>query len=261
MNHFRIEGQTLTYEIVGDGEPLLIVNPVVVPSSTMRQVASFFNNAGYQVILYDHLGPDDWTVEEIATRTGQLLDHLDVKALVIGFSQGACIAQELALQRPDRVSVAVLVATVGRRSAMLDLFQEAYETLLDLGSPEAPMAALQLLFMFPPALLSDDAQVEAVRASMKAMLGNFGKEDLARNFAIEKRYDQRVPALESVRVPSLVIAFELDLASSVRLGREVADAIPDCQYIEIPGAAHMGMMTHGQQVLAAATEFLDKNRT
>lgn len=258
MKEFNVEGQTLTYEILGEGEPFLFVNNIAADSSALRGSAPGLNQAGYQVVLNDYLGPDECTIEEIASRTGQLLDHLDIRPWVWGVSQGAMIAQELALQRPDRVRAAMLVATIGRRTIFLDLILEAYETLIDLGMPESVMAAMQFLTGFSPDALSDDERVGPAMEMVKGMAAGYEKERSARSLAATKRYGNRLDALKGITVPCLVMAFELDVSCGARLNREVADAIPECEYVEIAGASHMGPMTHTAQVFAAASAFLAK---
>jgi pimeloyl-ACP methyl ester carboxylesterase len=51
------------------------------------------------------------------------------------------------------------------------------------------------------------------------------------------------------------LAFEHDVDSPPPRAREAAAAIPDAQFVEIPGASHLGVFTHGDAVVAALLEF------
>ena len=62
-------------------------------------------------------------------------------------------------------------------------------------------------------------------------------------------------ALAEVRVPCLVLAFEHDVDSPPRYARQAAEAIPGCDYFEVEGSGHIGILTHADQVAAALVDF------
>lgn len=257
---FTVAGQRLEYDILGDGEALLFVGNLAVPASAMRAFAPLINSAGYQLILVDHLGTAEVSVETIAAQLGALLDDLDVEAWVWGHSQGAWVAQELALVRPDRVRGAVLVGTRGRLSRFLALYLEASRDIDAAGVPDSVAAGFVLLATMTPDLLCDDDQVDF--ASWRALETRRTLDDdrNARSLRVSAAYDDRLGALGGVRVPCLVLSFEHDVVCPPRLGREVADAIPRCDYVQISGAGHGGLATHAAEVLAAVTGFIGQHR-
>jgi pimeloyl-ACP methyl ester carboxylesterase len=53
----------------------------------------------------------------------------------------------------------------------------------------------------------------------------------------------------------LVIGFADDLLLPPYLGREVADAIPQGRYLQIPDTGHLGFIERPEAVNAAALEF------
>lgn len=58
----------------------------------------------------DEPSPDDWTVAEYARIVGEVADRLRLSPLVVvGQHTGACLAIELALQRPGRVTGLILI--------------------------------------------------------------------------------------------------------------------------------------------------------
>jgi pimeloyl-ACP methyl ester carboxylesterase len=53
----------------------------------------------------------------------------------------------------------------------------------------------------------------------------------------------------------LVIGFQDDVVLPAHLAREVADAIPNGRYLEIPDAGHLGFLEAPKVVSAAALKF------
>ncbi len=53
----------------------------------------------------------------------------------------------------------------------------------------------------------------------------------------------------------LVIGFGDDVVLPPHLGREVADALPNGRYLEIPDTGHLGFIEKPQVVNAAALKF------
>jgi len=108
--------------------------------------------------------------------------------------------------------------------------------------------------LFSPQTLSDDdamsLYIEGVLASPEwTGPGRLGQHQADRD------YRDRLEALAGIRVPALVIGFELDKGIPTNLCREVADVIPGCRYVEIPGAGHAGPFEKGEEVNAALLEF------
>ena len=67
--------------------------------------------------------------------------------------------------------------------------------------------------------------------------------------------DSRLAAYWSITVPVLVIGFADDLVLPPHLGREVAEAIPNARYLQIPDTGHLGFIERPDVVNAAVLEF------
>ena len=65
--------------------------------------------------------------------------------------------------------------------------------------------------------------------------------------------------LRQVTAPCRVISFSDDLVTPPHLGAEVADAIPDCDLVEIGSCGHFGYLERPDEVNAAILEFLAKH--
>jgi len=116
MEIAEVNGVQLEYEVVGMGEPVLLISPVLadgfLPLIAAQELAD-----GYQLIRYHKRG---WvgsthavgpvSVVDHAADAAALLDHLGVRrAHVAGHSSGAAVAAQLALDDPEIVETLILL--------------------------------------------------------------------------------------------------------------------------------------------------------
>jgi pimeloyl-ACP methyl ester carboxylesterase len=116
MHQARVNGVNLEYDVAGQGEPVLLISPVVAdgflpllsePSLAQR----------YRLITYHRRGWAGSThtsapvrVADHAADAAALLAHLSVeRAHVVGHSSGAAVAVQLALEQPEMVHTLALL--------------------------------------------------------------------------------------------------------------------------------------------------------
>jgi pimeloyl-ACP methyl ester carboxylesterase len=116
MKSATVNGAQLEYEVVGSGEPVLLISPVLadgfLPLLSEPALADRF-----QLIRYHRRGwggsthtPPPVSIADHAADAAALLDHLGVeRAHIAGHSSGASIAGQLALDDPDAVHTLVLL--------------------------------------------------------------------------------------------------------------------------------------------------------
>lgn len=266
MPYVFTNGIRLAYERSGRGNRVLMIMGQGAGGNvwSVHQVPGL-TKAGYEVITFDNRGippsdvpPGDYALDDLVTDTEQLIEALDVgPCRLVGASLGAAIAAELAVRRPDLVICCVLMAMRARSDAFRQAMFNGEQELSDSGIELPPVygAANSVLHMFSPATLNDDKLVSMwldiyeMSARRKAARGQE---------AIDLTSDRR-EALRAVPVPCRVIGFTNDLTCPPHLCAEVADAIPDCDYIEIGPCGHAGYVEQPEEVNAAIIEFLQKN--
>lgn len=268
MPHVFTNGIRLAFERHGRGERVLLI----MGSSAAGRVWTLHQTpalvaAGYQAITFDNRGvppsdvpPGRYALDDMVADTAGLIESIGAAPCrIVGTSLGAVIAQELAIRRPDLVRCAVLMSTKSRSDPARAAHGRASQVLAESGItlPPAFRASVTAFEMLSPATLDDPvaaaAWLETLEQSAAAAAGAppDGQDwvDLS---------EDRREALAGVRAPCRVIAFADDLVTPPFLGAEVADAIPDCDFIEIPAAGHFGYLERPAEVNSAIVEFLVK---
>ncbi|MBE1551154.1 pimeloyl-ACP methyl ester carboxylesterase [Mycobacterium sp. OAS707] len=253
----------LAYDDRGRGEPVLFIAGRGGAGRTwhLHQVPEFIR-AGHRCITFDNRGvgatenADGFTTDTMVADTAALIEKLDVAPVrIVAVSMGAFIAQELMLARPELVRSAVLMATRGRHDRTRDFFRSAELDLVSSGIelPATYDAKVRLLESFSPKTLNDDVAVRDW-IDMFTMWPTKPTAGLKTQLAIAPE-GNRLAAYRSIATPVLVIGFEDDVVLPPHLGKEVADAIPNGRYLEIPHTGHLGFIERPQVVNAAALQF------
>ena len=260
-----VHGLRLHYDVFGAGDPILLVCGTGQPSFTWQifQVPAL-TAAGYRVITFDNRGilpsdcpPAPYSVKEMAEDAAGLIEELDLAPCrVAGLSLGAFITQELALAHPELVRAAVMMGTVGRQSAFGRHLTQSWVEESEAGVERSRLGeAVDGAFaVFSAHAIADDERMQqyfdfALQMPRWENPGRLGQH------VADRTYDDRLEDLAGIRVPCMVMAFELDMLTGASLCREVADAIPGCRYVEIPTCGHAGPLEKPEEVNEALLAF------
>jgi pimeloyl-ACP methyl ester carboxylesterase len=253
----------LAYDDSGTGEAVVFIAGHGGAGRTwhLHQVSAFLA-AGYRVVTFDNRGvgatenADGFTTQTMVSDTAALIESLGATpARIVAVSMGAFIAQELMVARPDLVSKAVLMATRGRLDRAREFFHAA-ETDFAASGVQLPVsydAKIRLLESFSPKTLSNDEAV-AEWIGMFTVWPVKLTPGVIRQGAIAP-LTNRLPAYRSITAPVLVIGFADDVVTPPHLGREVADAIPNGQYLQLADTGHLGFLERPELVNAAILQF------
>jgi pimeloyl-ACP methyl ester carboxylesterase len=255
----------LSYQIEGEGEPVLLVCGTGQPAFSwgLHQVPALVQ-AGYRVVTFDNRGIEPsavpegpYSVEGLADDAAKLIEQLEIgPCRVAGLSLGAFITQELALARPDLVRAAVMMGTFGRqdvfRRAIMRAWVEFDESGIEL--PRIYDVVYSSFALFSPESLCDDSAMSLYMDVTASMPEWKGPGRVGQHHA-DAAYDNRLEALKGISVPAMVVGFELDMMTPTVLCREVADAIPGCVYVEIDGVGHAGPFEKPEEVNETLVEF------
>lgn len=258
-------GRRIFYDVVGDGPPLLAIAGLT--GSRKALLASLDDSliSRHQIVAIENrdAGESDpetayYTMAEMADDAVALLDALGIaRAHVLGFSMGATIALQLALDAPHRLNRLVLVS--GHAFNALD--HQAGE----------PLPA-------PPAWWSDDP-VERWRRLMPEVVGPDYRGRLTasaltlhaeadrgnratwpgamRQVATRSGLDMRDRLVE-VKAPTLVVHGEQDTVVPREHGKVLAAGIPGARLRMLPRVGHLPLTEEPQETARAILEFLEE---
>jgi pimeloyl-ACP methyl ester carboxylesterase len=267
MSYVSVNSIRLAYERTGKGKRVLMIMGQAAGGNvwSMHQVPAL-TAAGYEVITFDNRGvppsdvpPGGYSMGDLVADTEGLIEALDIGPCpVVGASLGAFVATELAAARPDLVTCCVLIALRSRSDAFRRALSAGDRALVreEVGLPPSYDAPMSVLQMFSPATLNDDATVSTWLDIYEMSAAR--RQAASGQDAIELLADRR-QALRAVPVPCRVIAFSDDLMCPPHLCAEAAEAIPDCDYVEIESCGHAGYLERPAEVNSAIIEFLDKH--
>jgi pimeloyl-ACP methyl ester carboxylesterase len=262
----------LAYDVAGDGEPLLLVAGCGQPAVAWHlSIVPSLVSAGYAVATFDNRGvapssspPAPYSVDDMASDALALLDHLgwDRPVRVAGHSMGGWIAETLVLDHADRIRAAALMGSANRPTAWEVAITTVERDLakLDYDLPRLFYATETLRYL--PTSDIQDSDVVSTWLSLIGDLpvwpnpGRLGQYEAALAWSTDPSRTTRWP---EVRVPCLVLAFEHDVDSPPRYAREAAASIPGCEYREVAGSGHIGIVTHPEQTVGHLIEFFDQH--
>ncbi|GAA1098774.1 alpha/beta fold hydrolase [Tsukamurella spumae] len=172
---------------------------------------------------------------------------------VVGFSLGALIAQYLAVRRRPLVASLTSVSSVcrrteGERAAVLGRLATAES------DPTAGTAAsLERWYR------GTDVPQSLIEAT-RNVLENNDPVSFVRCYRVFATGDADVgPLLGEIAVPALAITGELDPGSTPEMTYRLAEAIPGCSPVVVPGARHMLPVQNPTALVGALTDFLGRN--
>lgn len=179
-----------------------------------------------------------------------LLDELTIeKAVLVGHSMGGYVALAFARLFPERLLGLGLVATQALPDAP-DRKEARYDSAKAVASQGAVFAANSL-----PQKYSGNPDIqEQVR---QIILRTAPNGIIAALMGMAEREDS-TPFLKDIGVPSLVVAGSADMLIPAKVSQEMAVALPDTEYVEIPGGYHMLMLEHPDEVAAAVSRLLGR---
>jgi len=236
-------GIKLNYKVEGHGDPLVMIMGFSANRSAWSPQISFFKKY-YKVVTFDNRGvgksdkPEGpYSTRMMAEDTVKLMDHLEIKkAHILGASMGGMIAQELAINYPERVSKLVLACTFARKDDISGDTAEQAE-LLHL-SPQKMAAGMVKLAANKPInqfVFSNLAMIQASFMGVSAKAGLKGQREACNSHNTLDR-------LPLIKAPTLVIVGTKDRIIKPISSEVIARNIPGATLTKIEGGSHMFTM-------------------
>jgi pimeloyl-ACP methyl ester carboxylesterase len=220
--------------------------------------------ADYDVILFNNAGvassggETPGTVSEMKRHAVGFCDALGLNELhVVGFSLGGMIAQQLALDHPDRVKRIVLLGTGPRGGEGMTFTELSSEERAD------PDRFLLTAFFSP---------TEASQAAGRAYLNRLAARTHDRDLPVSKRTAEaqlrairewgtvpssnRYATLQDIKHPTLIVHGNKDIVVLPINAFILAERLPNAQLILYPDSNHGAHYQHAELFLKHAKLFL-----
>jgi pimeloyl-ACP methyl ester carboxylesterase len=207
-------------------------------SGWMSQIPFF--KKYFRVITFDNRGagksgkpPGPYSTKIMADDTIKLMDYLGIgKAHIMGASMGGMIAQELAINHPERVIKLVLACTYARPAEPSEITPEqaglAQLTDRKMANALVGMAFNRPLYRITFGLL-DRIQTKFIGAA--GMVGITGQRAAC---ASHNTLDR----LQSITAPTLVIVGSEDRIINPVSSEVIAGKIPGARLVKVEGGSH-----------------------
>ncbi len=260
----------LHYEDMGSGQPVVLIHGFPLSGRSWEKQTSALLAAGYRVITYDRRGFGEssqpsvgYDYDTFAADLDTLMTTLDLRdTVLVGFSMGTGeVTRYLANFGSERVSKAALLGVVPPFLLETDdnpegvdgsVFEGIIETITT--DRLAYLTSFFDAFYNLDELLGVRISEEVVRDSWNVGAGAsaVGTVSCPPTWITDFRQD-----LPKNDVPTLVVHGDADRILPIdATARRLPDLIADCQLVEIPGAPHGMLWTHGAEINEVLLRFL-----
>lgn len=184
-------------------------------------------------------------IAEYAASLLALLDQVGVERFIAaGHSMGGAIAQQLALDAPDRVAGLVLIAT----GARLPVNDRVLNDVLD-----DPDGVIDFVVKYAYGRDADEVLRRQGRRAMK----NIDPAVLHSDYLACADFDVRA-ALKRIACPALIIGAEVDKMAPLALQQELADGLPDAEFYSLEGTGHMIPVEYPDALAEIMSDWLER---
>ena len=254
------EGAHIHWHEVGDGEPLVLIMGLGCSSTMWFRLAPRLARK-HRVIMLDNRGVGQTEVKyfvlhRVTTMARDVVAVLDAaresSAHILGFSMGGMIAQQVAIDFPERVRSLTLLATnCGSPYAIL-ADPKVTNLLFDKGN-QTPEQAFRVMQPFVYAKDTPGGRIEEDLALRLATYPSLRGYQAQLNGLLAWTSYSSLPRL---RARTLVLHGLEDQLIPTQNGRLLAERIPDAQLIEMPGASHWAHTDRTDVIAAAVQSFV-----
>ena len=253
MPTVNVNGCNIYYEIHGDGEPLVMI------MGLRRNIEWWYCQLSalsqhFKVIVFDNRGAgrsdkpeSDYSIRLFADDTAGLMDALGIdKAHILGFSMGGYIAQELAVNYPEKVMDLALISTScgGERAVLMSQERMEKFTANDGLTPE------KILKKDMDIYFSDDyikKNPEAVKAFTEISMRHYQPAHaFQRQFAACLNHDTS-RRIQNISCPVIIMTGDDDPLVPPENSSVLKEILPEATLSMVPMGRHCFMMEHAER--------------
>lgn len=202
-----------------------------------------------------------YRIADMAADTVGLLDHLGIdRAHLVGASMGGMIAQQVAIDHPERVATLTSIMSTTGEAAYGQARPELLGELMA-PVPEGREAVIERSVATNRMLASPELFDEAItRAEVtRAYDRSFRPAGAARQLAAIVGSPDRAAGLRELRVPTLVIHGDADPLVALSGGERTAELVEGAELVVIPGMGHDLPPNHWALIIESVTSMVARS--
>jgi pimeloyl-ACP methyl ester carboxylesterase len=248
MPKSRVNGINISYKVQGRGEPLILIMGLGGECGDWVLQARAFKKY-YRVITFDNRGVgksdkpgEPYTINEMADDIVGLMDYLGIdKAHILGVSMGGMIAQEFAINHPERVRKLILVSTTAGRDEKGGHSPELLRAMgLKAGFSDEDIKSADMgkVMTSLNAHAFSGGAIKLVAVPFCWVRGKlFGIEGLKGQFEAAMTHSA-LGRLHMIKAPTLVMAGTEDRIIPSSSADMLASRIPNARLVKVEGGSH-----------------------
>jgi pimeloyl-ACP methyl ester carboxylesterase len=252
--HVQVGDINIAYKRFGQGKPVLFISGTSQTKDAWEPtLLSQLAATNHTVIVFDNrgigetsIGTQPFSIEQFANDTAGLLDALQIeKADVFGASLGSFVAQELALNDPQKVDRLILHATYcggneaiyasGQALEMVMILSSA-QVLQNMTAEEQAMVLAQI--MFPPEWLEEHPEILNTTVIQLAPSRSATPEIIQEQGLASGTWKGSCDRLANITQPTLLIVGDQDVVLPSANAVMMAQRIPNSWLVIIQGTGH-----------------------
>ncbi|MBZ4421415.1 alpha/beta fold hydrolase [Myxococcus sp. RHSTA-1-4] len=264
MPMLSVNGTELYYEDTGGSRQPIVFSHGLLWSTRLYDPQVDALRGRYRCIAYDHRGQGRSAVPPESVIDMETL-YLDAVALIeklgagpchfVGLSMGGFIGMRLAVRRPDLLRSLVLMETSGDPEPLANVPRYTLLNLIARLAGVRPVADPVMRIMFGRGFMTDPNRAEERALWRTRLMEN--RRDIWRavNGVIKRQGISH--ELPNIRVPTLIIVGEEDVATVPVKAERLHQLIPGSRLVRLPRGGHSVTVEEPSLVNAALGTFLD----
>jgi pimeloyl-ACP methyl ester carboxylesterase len=264
----KVDDINIGYKIFGkSGPPLLLImgfggtmnnwDPIMIKKLSLNHTVIVFDNRG---VGSTELGNKNFSISQFAKDTVGLINALHInKTDVMGFSMGGFIAQEIALNNPEKINKLVIYASNcgGRESTpptpeLSKLVQNTSKSMQEILDGVTAL-------IFPKEWSIQNPQViETVKEGYKIppviSMDTIQKQGIASSYWYNAGVCNQ---LEKITMPTLIVVGTKDILTPKANSLLMTEKIPDAWLVQIKDGGHGVMYQYPDKLTSIVHDFLE----
>ncbi|RLL40617.1 alpha/beta hydrolase [Oceanobacillus piezotolerans] len=261
LKKFFVNGISICYESTGEGFPLIGLTGKGSNMDSWSPAIKTALSERNRLIMLDPRGTgrsdvpkETYDISDMAKDVIGLMNELDIeKAHILGQSMGGMIAQELAIENPNRVSKLILCSTTCGVKRVLPSFR-MIKSLMQKNAANSPQNMINMLYS--NTYIQENPQL--IAALMRRMqIAPTDPRTMEIHHNASKNFDS-YERLGQISAPTLIIHGEDDWVFRPKHAKVLKRRIPNSKLILFPNAGHGVFSQEHRKVLEEIHRFIDE---